>query len=167
MGRAARGVRGIRMREGDYVIDLIVVSQEATVLTVCEKGYGKRTDFDEYRAQGRGGRGIINIKTSKRNGSVVNMTAVRDDEDLMIVSHTGMIVRVPIDGISIIGRNTQGVRLIRLKLGDQVVSAARVPHEEPENGEGEEDEPAPPGPGPDSEAEASDTGPQPGEPQEG
>jgi len=160
MGRAARGVWGIRMPEKDHVIDLIVVSEDATVLTVCEKGYGKRTNFDEYRPQARGGRGIINIKTSKRNGNVINMTAVRDDEDLMIVSHTGMIVRVPIDGISIIGRNTQGVRLIRLKAGDQVVSAARVPREEPENGEGGGDEP-----GPEAEPDGADQ--QPGEPQEG
>ena len=135
MGRTARGVTGIRMRAGDRVIDLVVVDADGTALTISENGYGKRTKFGEYPTRSRGGLGVINIKTSRRNGKVVDMMAVKNDEDLMMVTHTGMIVRVPIRGISKLGRNTQGVRLIRLRKEDKVVSAARVPHEEEEEQE--------------------------------
>ena len=135
MGRTARGVTGIRMRAGDRVIDLVVVDDDGTALTISENGYGKRTKFGEYPTRSRGGLGVINIKTSRRNGKVVDMMAVKNDEDLMMVTHTGMIVRVPIRGISKLGRNTQGVRLIRLRKEDKVVSAARVPHEEEEEQE--------------------------------
>ena len=140
MGRTARGVKGITLRQGDTVTDLIVVVDEASVLTVCENGYGKRTSFDGYRRQSRGGIGIINIKTTERNGQVVDMMSVKDDEDLMMVTLTGMIVRVSVRDISIIGRNTQGVRMIRLKPEDRLVSVARIPHEEQEkNGEEQEE----------------------------
>jgi DNA gyrase subunit A len=169
MGRTARGVWGIRMRDGDRVTDLIVVSPEATALTVCENGFGKRTSFDEYPTQGRGGLGVINIRTSDRNGNLVNMMAVREDEDLMIVSQTGMIVRVPMASISVIGRNTQGVRLIRLKPGDKVVSAAQVPHEEQEADEGpaEGKAQAQPGVAEGDQAPEIESGGEPEEPEEG
>jgi DNA gyrase subunit A len=152
MGRAAQGVTGIRLREGDYVTDLIVANPSATLLTVCENGYGKRTVFDEYRVQGRAGLGIINIRTSERNGRVVGMMAVEETDDLMIVSQGGMIVRVPVASISTIGRNTQGVRVIRLRESDRVVSVARVPHEEPDV----PGEPGPPGDAPPADASSAE-----------
>ncbi|MBI2191858.1 MAG: DNA gyrase subunit A [Planctomycetes bacterium] len=132
MGRTARGVRGIRLRPGDRVIDLVVADPDASLLTVCENGFGKCTQPKAYRAQSRGGQGVINIKTTERNGKVVGMMAVRDEDDLMMVTQAGMIVRVPVKTIRVVGRNTQGVRLIRLKEGDRLVSVARVPHEEQE-----------------------------------
>jgi len=129
-GRATRGVRGIRLRKGDAVRDLVVVNEEATLLTVCENGFGKRTAFGEYRRQKRGGGGIINIKTRPRNGPVVAMKEVRSGDELMLTTSQGMVVRTPVDGIRVIGRNTQGVRLIRLDEGDKVVAVARVLKEE-------------------------------------
>ncbi|MDP6115538.1 MAG: DNA gyrase subunit A [Planctomycetota bacterium] len=139
MGRTARGVRGVRLREkDDKVIGLLVVDENNTVLTLSENGYGKKTAFSEYPVKARGGLGVINMKTTDRNGKVVGMLSVSEDEDLMMVTHTGMIVRSPINGISTIGRNTQGVRLIRLREEDKLVSVARAPHEELEETEEEE-----------------------------
>ncbi|MDA0839954.1 MAG: DNA gyrase subunit A [Planctomycetota bacterium] len=138
MGRSARGVRGVRLRDkGDKVIALLVVDEAHTVLTLSENGYGKKTSFSEFPVKARGGLGVINMKTSERNGKIVGMMSVSEDEDLMMITHTGMIVRSPISGISTIGRNTQGVRLIRLKEGDRLVSVARAPHEELEETEEE------------------------------
>jgi len=130
MGRPARGVRGIRLRKGDAVVDMVVVDRHATLLTVCENGYGKRTDFDEYRAQSRGGLGLINIKTSERNGKVVGLMAVSDEDETMMMTSGGMVIRMPTKGIRTIGRNTQGVRMIRLKEGDRLMAMARVMREE-------------------------------------
>ena len=159
MGRSARGVKGITLRQGDTVTDLIAVADEASVLTVCENGYGKRTSFEEYRRQSRGGIGIINIKTTERNGKVVDMMSVKDDEDLMMVTLTGMIVRVSVRDISIIGRNTQGVRMIRLKPEDRLVSVARIPHEEQEeNPEEQEENPEEQEENPEEQEENGDAG---------
>jgi len=126
MGRTAAGVRGINLREADRVVDMAVVDPMATLLTVCEHGYGKRTSFEEYRLQTRGGYGIINIKTSQRNGKVVGMKSVRDADELMLTTANGMIVRIGVDEMRTIGRATQGVRAIALKPGDKLVSIARV-----------------------------------------
>ncbi len=143
MGRVARGVRGIKLREGDKVVSLVIADEDEDILTVCLNGFGKRTALEEYRRQNRGGLGIINIKTTERNGSVVSVVPTRDNDEIMLITQKGMIVRMPADGISKIGRNTQGVRIIRLKDGDQVVACARVVDEgeEDEEGEGEATEP--------------------------
>jgi DNA gyrase subunit A len=130
MGRATRGVRGISLAKGDRVVDMAVPRDDETVLGVTENGYGKRTRVSEYRLQKRGGRGIINIKTSKRNGRVVAVKPVRDIHELVIMTARGMVIRSPVKEISVIGRNTQGVRLISLHKGDKVVGVAIVTPEE-------------------------------------
>jgi DNA gyrase subunit A len=130
MGRSARGVRGIKLREGDCVVDMVIVDEAQTILTVCENGYGKRTEVPEYRLQGRGGLGLIDIRTTTRNGKVVNLLAVQKGDDVMFITKAGQIVRIAADEISVIGRNTQGVRCIHLYEGDLLVSAAKVPNAE-------------------------------------
>ncbi len=109
---------------------LEVVKEGGTVLTVTENGYGKRTALDEYRLQSRGGKGIINIKTSGRNGPVVGVKFLQGDEDVMLITEKGMIIRLNTADISTIGRNTQGVRLIQLEEGDHLVSVARLAERE-------------------------------------
>ncbi len=126
MGRTACGVRGINLRDDDQVVDMCYVDPMATLLTVCEYGYGKRTSFDEYRTQGRGGYGIINIRATDRNGKVVAMRAIRDADEMMLITEGGMIVRTGVDELRTIGRATQGVRVIALKPGDKLISVARV-----------------------------------------
>ncbi len=137
MGRAAYGVKGIELDEDDEVVALQVVDATGTILTVTEHGYGKRTPIDEYRLQSRGGKGLINIKTTGRNGRVVGVNFLRGDEGVMLITGKGMIIRLNTKDISTIGRNTQGVRLIQLEEGDQLVSVARLAERE------EGDEPAP------------------------
>ncbi len=132
MGRSAVGVWGIRLDESDAVCDMVVTDGTGSLLTVCENGYGKRTLVEEYRDQSRGGKGIIDIKTSDRNGKVVNLLAVADDDEVMLITKDGQIVRTKVSQISIVGRNTQGVRCIALNGGDKLVSVARIPREEPE-----------------------------------
>jgi DNA gyrase subunit A len=130
MGRTAYGVKGIELDEGDAVVSLNVVSDAGTVLTVCENGYGKRTDIEEYRIQNRGGKGLINIKTTGRNGKVVGVKFLLADEEVMLITEKGMIIRLNTADISTIGRNTQGVRLIQLEEGDHLVSVARLAEKE-------------------------------------
>jgi DNA gyrase subunit A len=137
MGRGATGVWGIRPQDGDEVVDMVVCSGpegggDEALLTVCENGYGKRTLVEEYRVQGRGGQGLIDIRTSERNGKVVNLLAVRDIDEVMMITKDGQIVRTKAGEISVIGRATQGVRCIALNEGDKLVSVARIPNEEPE-----------------------------------
>jgi DNA gyrase subunit A len=146
MGRTAAGVRGIRLRKDDEVVGMVVVDEMATLLTVCENGHGKRTSFSEYRVQGRGGSGIINIKVTKRNGCVVAMKAMRDADELMLITLQGKIVRMGLTDMRVIGRATQGVRFIALREGDKLVSVARVVSDDNTQGEldmppGDEDEP--------------------------
>ncbi|RJP19364.1 MAG: DNA gyrase subunit A [Candidatus Abyssobacteria bacterium SURF_5] len=133
MGRTARGVIGIRMEEGDRLVGMEKVIPDATILVVTENGYGKRTDFDEYRSQHRGGKGIISIKTSARNGKCIGMRTVRENEEVVCVSSRGMVVRTPVSDISVIGRNTQGVRVIRLQEDDSFVAVAVVMPKEKED----------------------------------
>jgi DNA gyrase subunit A len=130
MGRTAYGVRGITLREGDEVVAMEVVREGGTVLTVAQNGYGKRTGLDEYRLQSRGGVGIINIQTSDRNGKVVGIAYVHDDDELMLISQQGMILRMKAGDIRVIGRATQGVRLIEMEEGDAVVSVAKLAERE-------------------------------------
>ena len=143
MGRVSVGVRGIKLRAGDEVVDMVVVEPGASLLTVCERGYGKRTDLDDYRVQSRGGLGLINIKTTDRNGKVVALKAVHDDDDLMMITANGMIVRTGLDEVRSIGRNTAGVRMISLKEGDTLVAVARLLVEGVEKGVVDDDRPAP------------------------
>jgi DNA gyrase subunit A len=134
MGRGAGGVRGITLDDGDSVVGLDFVSPGATLLAVAERGYGKRTEMDEYRLTRRGGKGIITMKTTEKTGLVVGVRMVTDDDDIMLVTDGGKVIRTPVKGISVIGRNTQGVRLIELAEGEKVVGFARL-------AEKEEDEP--------------------------
>src|SRR5262249_46927331 len=133
MGRPAAGVRGMKLREGDAVVSLSLAPPNATVMTVCANGYGKRTPLAEYRVQGRGGMGIINIKTTERNGDVVAVLEVTDDDDLLIATQRGRVVRRPVRDISARGRPPEGVRLVRFKEDDdKVASAGRMLHEDEE-----------------------------------
>ena len=126
MGRTAAGVRGISLREGDEVVAMTVVRPGGTVLTVTENGYGKRTGLDEYRVQSRGGVGIINIQASERNGRVAGIAYVEHDDELMLITQQGKILRMVTADIRPIGRATQGVRLIEIDEDDMVVSIARL-----------------------------------------
>jgi len=135
--RATYGVRGLKLRKGDMVTDMVLVDKESSLLSICENGYGKRTEFDEYRIQRRSGVGVRNIKTSDRNGKVVTLRTVRDTDELMMISQKGMAVRIPVKTTRIIGRNTQGVRLINLEKGDHLVAVARVSSEEVDQAAGD------------------------------
>ncbi|MFA6035358.1 MAG: DNA gyrase C-terminal beta-propeller domain-containing protein, partial [Candidatus Micrarchaeia archaeon] len=134
IGRTGQGVKGIELREGDVVVDMVVTSQGTSLLTACEHGYGKRTALEEYRVQGRGGIGLINIQTEGRNGPVVGVKAVNDGDEVMLVNSGGTVIRAPVAGISVIGRNTMGVRLMRLKEGEKVTALAKVVEKDAENG---------------------------------
>jgi DNA gyrase subunit A len=124
LGRNTRGVRGITLRGTDRVISMIIVNESQQVLTVTENGFGKRTPVTDYRKTNRGGSGIINIKESERNGAVVGLKGVTDDFDIMLITKNGIIIRCDVTKISVVGRNTQGVRLINLEEGDKVVDIA-------------------------------------------
>ena len=136
--RIARGVRGMRLGAGDRIVGMEVVRFGQTLLAITENGYGKRTSIDEYPVHKRGGMGVITIKTNERNGAVVSIMGVQDDDDVMLVSDRGKIIRMPVGTISVISRNTQGVRLIGLETGERVVSAASLAEKEDENGNGED-----------------------------
>jgi DNA gyrase subunit A len=126
MGRATAGVRGLRLKEGDEVVGMVVTRPDSTLLVVSEKGLGKRTAVDAYRLQKRGGSGVINLKTSEKTGEVVAIRAVSEDEQLMMMTKNGVVNRQRVSEISVIGRNTQGVKLMNLDKGDVVVDVARV-----------------------------------------
>jgi DNA gyrase subunit A len=142
MGRNATGVKGITLDDDDDVIDMDVVKEGAEVLIVTANGYGKRTPIEEYRLQSRGGKGIKTHNVTERSGHVVGLKVVEPEEDLMIITTAGIIIRTEIKGISVMGRYTQGVKLIRLADNEQVVSVAKVPPSEDTGAsEAEEDEP--------------------------
>jgi DNA gyrase subunit A len=150
MGRTAGGVRGIELRDDDEVVAMEVLEPGGTILSVTEQGYGKRTELDEYRVQSRGGIGIINIQTSDRNGKVVGVAQVHDDDELMVITQQGKILRMASGGIRTIGRATQGVRLIDIEGDDRTVSIARL---------AEQDEDAANGTASESPTDAGDTAP--------
>jgi DNA gyrase subunit A len=126
MGRVAAGVKGIELEEGDHVIAAEVVRDDSSILTVTERGYGKKTPIGEYRLTGRGGKGIIDIKTGGRNGLVVGMVQVAPEDDILLVTTKGKVIRFPAEDVSSQGRNTWGVRVIDLDADDRVGSLARV-----------------------------------------
>ena len=130
MGRTAYGVRGITLRDEDYVVAMEVVKPGGTLLTVTERGFGKRTEIDEYRVQSRGGVGIINIATTERNGQVVGVAYVQEGDELLLITQQGMILRMQTNDVRAIGRATQGVRLIDIEGDDKVVSIAKLAEKE-------------------------------------
>jgi len=133
LGRVSRGVKGATLEEGDEVVSVEIVAPDATMMVITENGYGKRTLFDEYRLQSRGGKGIISIQTTERNGKVVSAHAVHDDHRIMLISQNGQMICIGASDLRVIGRNTQGVRLFNLNEGDKIVSAAILdPEEAPE-----------------------------------
>lgn len=141
MGRTAKGVRGIKLAQGDSVIGMEQAEKEGEqpdVLSVCENGYGKRTAFSEYRTQNRGGSGVITIKTTQRNGCVAGIKLVDESKDLMVITEKGMAIRIRCEEIRSVGRNAQGVRLVRLDENDKISRVAPVVKEEEEKAEGEE-----------------------------
>jgi DNA gyrase subunit A len=147
MGRSARGVKGMTLSADDVVVSMVAIEPGSSVLTICERGYGKRTNIDEYRKTRRGGKGVINIKTSARNGHVVAIEAVNDQDELMFITADGMMLRTDLAAVREIGRATQGVSLIRLDEGDNVVGVAKIAPDEDNNGEAEAergDQPAQP-----------------------
>jgi DNA gyrase subunit A len=130
MGRVSRGVRGMRIADDEAIIALIIAEEEGAILTSTEFGYGKRTNLAEYRIQGRGGQGIISIQTSERNGQVVGAVQVCDDDQIMLITNGGTLVRTPVKDVSLVGRNTQGVRLINLSNDERLVGLERVIEED-------------------------------------
>ena len=132
MGRATTGVRGITLMDDDVVIGMVVTKPGSSLLVVSELGMGKRTALEAYRCQRRGGKGVINLRTGDKTGRVVAMKEVHAGDELMMITRQGVIIRTPVDQIRIIGRNTQGVRLINLGAKDAVMDVARVVNEDEE-----------------------------------
>jgi DNA gyrase subunit A len=140
MGRTARGVRAIKLKkDGDAVVGMVIPQEEAhQILTVCDNGYGKRTEADDYRIQGRSGSGIISLKISDKTGMVSGVVGVCDSDQLMVITNNGVMIRTNVAQISVLGRATQGVRIINIDEGDSVASLARVSEPEETQLEGEE-----------------------------
>jgi DNA gyrase subunit A len=132
MGRVATGVKGIELEKDDRVIGMVVIRRDATLLVVSEKGYGKRSELSDYRVQKRGGKGIITLKRTDKTGALVALKEVQPADELMLITKHGVIIRLPVDGIRVISRNTQGVRVMNLDAGDEVVDVARVVNEDEE-----------------------------------
>ena len=131
MGRTATGVRGVRLGKGDHVVGLLVIKRQGvSILVVTEKGYGKRSDINDYRVTNRGGKGVITVKTTDKVGKMISMMEVTDKDELVIISTKGMVIRQNVKDIRVMGRNTQGVRVIRLNEGDSIADIARVVSEE-------------------------------------
>ena len=135
MGRATRGVKGMSLAEGDQLISLEVISSGATLLSATEKGFGKRSAIEEYPLHHRGGQGVITIKTTERNGPVVGVLQVTDEDGLMLITSGGKIVRLHAKEIKVLSRNTQGVRMISLEEGVKVAAISRLAEAEESNGE--------------------------------
>jgi DNA gyrase subunit A len=130
MGRATTGVKGIELEKGDAVIGMVVIQRDSTLLVVAENGFGKRSELSDYRVQKRGGKGIITFHNTEKTGALVALKEVLPDDELMMITKGGIIIRVPVDGIRVIGRNTQGVRVMHLDEGDLLVDVARVVKED-------------------------------------
>ena len=165
VGRTARGVIGVRLRETDCVVAMVVLNRDlpATLVTVCEKGYGKRTPAADYPCKGRGSQGVITIKANDRNGKVVGVHVVTDQDDLILVTVIGKVIRIRVRDIRVQGRNTQGVRLIRLGTEERVVAVEALHEPESEEGEGVLGEN---GEGADGISSLPEPGELPGEPEE-
>jgi DNA gyrase subunit A len=140
MGRLAAGVKGITLTDDDEVVGVVVRDSDDSILTVTENGYGKRTAVSEYRTQKRGGMGVFAISTSERNGKVVGALQVQDDDQVMLIANSGKVIRMPMHTVRIIGRNTQGVRLINLDKGEKVVGLSMLARGAEVEGEESDDE---------------------------
>ncbi|MDY5949223.1 MAG: DNA gyrase C-terminal beta-propeller domain-containing protein, partial [Oscillospiraceae bacterium] len=136
IGRTARGVKAIELAEGDEVIGVATVEEGKSILTVSETGFGRISDFDNYRVQSRGGKGLINYHTEK-NGDVAAVTSVSDENDIILISSDGIIIRIPADGISKFARPSKGVRVMRVSEGEKIVTLTPVEREEDEEAAGE------------------------------
>jgi len=132
-GRVSQGVKGINISDDEKVIGMEIIDDNMEILSVTQEGYGKRTSASEYRKQSRGGKGIIAMKQTERNGDIIQIKPVTDTDDLMIITNSGQVIRTKISGISLLGRNTQGVRLIKLKEGEAVVAVENFAESEDEN----------------------------------
>ena len=136
IGRTGQGVKGISLEKDDYVVDMVVViDPKGSLLTIGESGYGKRTELSEYRVQGRSGKGLINVKVTEKTGKVVGVKPVADDDELMLITNVGTMLRMKVGDIKTTGRNTQGVRVIKVKEDDRVVAVAQLAAKEEEEGE--------------------------------
>jgi DNA gyrase subunit A len=131
-------VKGIELAKGDSVIGMVVIRRDATLLVVTEKGFGKRSELADYRVQKRGGKGIITLNRTDKTGALIALKEVQPDDELMLITKHGVIIRLPVEGIRVSGRNTQGVKVMNLDSGDTVVDVARVVKEDAEGA----DEPA-------------------------
>ena len=129
MGRSAQGVRGIKLDQGQQVISLIIPAEETTIFTVSENGFGKRSISGEFRKTKRGAKGVIAMQTSQRNGQLIGAAQVTDKDQVMLITNKGMLVRTRVSEINVIGRNTQGVTVIRLKEGETLISLAPISEE--------------------------------------
>ena len=138
MGRDTTGVKGIELGEKDQLIGMVVIKRESNLLVVTEKGMGKCSPIDEYRVQKRGGKGIITLHRTEKTGDAVSIKEVLPDDELMVITQNGMVIRMPVKGIRVSGRNTQGVRLVNLDDTDCVNDVARVVPDDEGEGEGEE-----------------------------
>src|SRR6202051_1517247 len=130
MGRPARGVRGMELEEGDYLVGVEIVEKDGLILSISENGFGKRTPLVDYRLTARGRKGVINMKTTPKVGKVVGILSVKEDSDLMIITKQGQIIRIDSGQIGQAGRSTQGVRLVNVEAGDQVAAASLIPDTE-------------------------------------
>jgi DNA gyrase subunit A len=129
VGRTARGVIGIRLTKGDVVVSANVIEERTSLLTVTEKGLGKRTNIEEYPVHGRGGRGVISIRVVEKGGNAVGLIRVTDEDEIVLITNGGKVIRMPARNISVLGRNTQGVKLMDLDPEDRIVSMGRVVEE--------------------------------------
>lgn len=134
-GRTARGVRGIKLQADQIVVSLVIVKQQGAILTATTNGFGKRTEIDDYRTTGRSGQGVISIQVNDRNGKVVGALQVDEKDEVMLISDKGTLVRIPAAQISLVGRNTQGVRLINLHDNEHLVGLAGIAEVEVEESE--------------------------------
>jgi len=134
MGRNTSGVRGMNLTKGDEVVDMVVIknTHEATVLAISENGYGKRSLVDDYREQSRGGKGVITLKVTPKTGKLIALKEVSDDDDLMIITERGKVIRMQCKGLRTMGRNTQGVRIMRLDDEGKIGAVTRVVNEDEE-----------------------------------
>jgi DNA gyrase subunit A len=145
MGRDTTGVKGIELGEGDAVVGMVVIKREATLMVVTELALGKCSHIDEYRVQKRGGKGIKTVNRTERTGDVVGLLEVLPEDEIMLITRGGQIIRSPVKDVRVAGRNTQGVKLMNLDLGDLVTAVARVVPDDKEDGEGiDEGEETPP-----------------------
>jgi DNA gyrase subunit A len=136
IGRTGQGVKGISLEKNDYVVDMVVVNDpKGSLLTICESGYGKRTELVEYRVQGRSGKGLINVKVTDKTGKVIGVKPVTDDDELMLITSGGTMLRMKVSDIKTTGRNTQGVRVIKVREDDRVVAVAQLAAKDEEEGE--------------------------------